>query len=90
MTAILSHVSSDMIRKLVLITNRKGEATPHCVALVRKLKALRLLQHINQVTRETPCWIHSSAFMQIKGMNYERTVVSHEKIVDLLLEADGK
>jgi hypothetical protein len=79
-----------MIRKLVLITNRKGDATTHSVALVRKLKALRLLQHINQVTRETPCWTHSSAFMQIKDANCERTVVSHEKIVDLLLEADGK
>jgi hypothetical protein len=79
-----------MIRRLVLITNRKGDATPHSLALVRKLKALRLLKHIDYVTRETPCWIHSSAFMQIKSGNCERTVSSHEEIVDLLLEADKK
>ena len=90
MTAILSHVFSGMIRKLVLITNRKGDVAPHSVALVRKLKALRLLQHISQVSRETPCWIHTTAFMQIKSADCERTVASHEEIVDLLLEADGR
>jgi len=75
-----------LLRRLVLITRPNGDVCAPSLALVRKLKDLRLLHRLDSVSRERPCWTHRSAFlMQTDPVSRLSNVEgNHERIVEIL------
>ena len=80
------YIQTVMLKNLVLITRPGGDISSHSLQLFRKLKDLRLIERLDSVSKEGPCWAHNSAFMTLcdRQGHVTATIKDHSKIIDTL------